>query len=114
MRRKKIIIKKPESKNENEISINQDKTMDDDFYNDLKKWRFEKAKEEKIPPYCIFHNKTLNEIAEKMPENFIELLKINGIGQVNIERYGKEIIDLVKINMEKSSIETEGKKRIRI
>jgi hypothetical protein len=47
-------------------------------------------------------------------ENFIELLKINGIGQVNIERYGKEIIDLVKINMKKSSIETEGKKRIRI
>jgi DNA helicase-4 len=106
--------KKPESKNENEISINQDKTMDDDFYNDLKKWRLEKAKEEKIPLYCIFHNKTLNEIAEKMPENFIELLKINGIGQVNIERYGKEIIDLVKINMKKSSIETEGKKRIRI
>ena len=53
------------------------------------------AKTNNIPAYIVFSDATLQAIAEALPTNTAELLKINGIGQVKVERYGQDLLETV-------------------
>lgn len=46
------------------------------------------AGQENIPPYMIFSDKTIREMAERCPINYAELMQINGVGEKKLERYG--------------------------
>jgi ATP-dependent DNA helicase RecQ len=48
-----------------------------------------------VPPFMIMHDKTLYEIAEKMPLSTDELSEIHGMGHSKIRRYGDEILGLI-------------------
>ena len=61
----------------------------------LRKWRAEKAKEEGIPAYNILQQKALQSISTNMPRTLQELKKQLGVGPKTVEKYGKEILDLV-------------------
>jgi ATP-dependent DNA helicase RecQ len=65
-----------------------------DLFNELKSWRLALAKKNKFPPYVIFNDKTLNELAAVIPHNTIELLAINGIGAAKMEKYGNQILEI--------------------
>jgi len=56
------------------------------------------ARKEGLPVYRIFQNKTLEDIVEVMPINKEELLSIKGIKDRKFEKYGKDVLDLVKNN----------------
>ena len=66
---------------------------------DLKKklleWRFKKAKEMGIPPYCILSNKSIDEILDKKPPDMNSLMDIYGMGTKRCDKYGKDILDIV-------------------
>lgn len=68
---------------------------DNELYEELKKYRYEKSIEEKLKAYCIFNNKTLDEIVKTKPKTKEELLKISGFGQVKVDKYGEAIIDII-------------------
>ena len=60
-------------------------------------WRKEAARKEGIRElYRIFSNATLEELARKEPQDEYELLTIKGIGEKKCERYGKEILSLIR------------------
>ena len=61
----------------------------------LREWRAETAKEQGVPAYVIFHDKTLKEIAQSRPANPNELMTVQGVGQAKMERYGAKILELV-------------------
>lgn len=63
---------------------------------DLRGYRIRMAREEGIPPYCIFNDKTLDEIVEFEPTTKAELLAISGIGEAKYEKYGRTIMKIVK------------------
>lgn len=63
---------------------------------EIKEFRLTKARLEEIPPYCVFKNTTLDEIIETMPKTKDELLKIQGLGPVKVEKYGQAILDILK------------------
>lgn len=63
----------------------------------LKLWRSEKAKDQKLPVYCIATNKELFSIAKYKPAKKEELRDIKGFGKHKIENYGKEIIELLEM-----------------
>jgi ATP-dependent DNA helicase PIF1 len=74
-------------------------TDDPDFqerFEKLKSWRASLAKEADIPAYRIINNATLNDICYYNPTTIDELLKIKGMGPVNIDGYGQEILSLLK------------------
>jgi ATP-dependent DNA helicase RecQ len=48
-----------------------------------------------VPPYVIFSDRTLAEMAELRPATLAELLQINGVGQVKLERYGQAFLDVL-------------------
>ena len=62
----------------------------------LRKLRFEIAKSEGRPPFTVFSDTTLREMAHKLPVNREEMLDINGVGEVKFERYGEKFIALME------------------
>lgn len=66
------------------------------IYEKLKKWCKNKSSEEKLLPYMIAHNSWLMQIAEMRITEKEELQKIKGFGKKRAEKYGDEIIQIVK------------------
>src|SRR5262249_10140315 len=64
----------------------------------LKAWRRERAAEQKLPPYVIFHDTTLATIARRRPASADALAKISGVGQAKLERYGADVLRVVAGN----------------
>ena len=50
------------------------------------------ANEHNVPPYVIFHDKTLQEMMEYRPQTSAEMLGISGIGQTKLDRYGERFL----------------------
>jgi RecQ family ATP-dependent DNA helicase len=63
---------------------------------ELKLWRTAKAKERGIPPYCVFSNQVMRNIAVARPGLSEDLLAIPGIGPTIIRTYGEEILKIVQ------------------
>ncbi len=61
----------------------------------LKKWRKAKADEMNVPPYIIFGDRTLSDIAIKKPRNVAELMTCYGIGENKAEKFGEDIISVI-------------------
>ncbi|HDQ07200.1 MAG TPA: DNA helicase RecQ [Methanoculleus sp.] len=66
---------------------------DGDLFEDLRTLRKEIADREGVPPYCIFHDATLREIACARPQSEEELLAIRGIGKTKLARFGTAFLD---------------------
>jgi superfamily I DNA/RNA helicase len=82
---KRSITSKDERNTSKDISIIQK----------LKEWRLQKSKTEGVPPYIIMKDETLNELADKLPLTKPELNDIKGLGPARINRFGKEILEIV-------------------
>jgi ATP-dependent DNA helicase RecQ len=59
----------------------------------LRTWRSATAKEQGVPPYVVFHDKTLREIATILPSSLEELSTISGVGESKLAKYGQQILD---------------------
>jgi ATP-dependent DNA helicase RecQ len=62
----------------------------------LRNWRRDQAKLQSVPPYVIFHDKTLLEIAEQRPFDMDDLARVSGVGQGKLDRYGPAVLDVVR------------------
>jgi ATP-dependent DNA helicase RecQ len=58
----------------------------------LKAWRAEVAREHNLPAYIVFHDATLAEMAQAMPDSLDALGQISGVGAKKLEAYGREIL----------------------
>jgi len=61
----------------------------------LMDWRRERARQDKVPAFVIFHDLVLLEIASARPRTLAALSRIKGIGESKLMRYGEEILRLV-------------------
>jgi ATP-dependent DNA helicase RecQ len=61
----------------------------------LRAWRTARSKEERVPPYCIFHDRTLEAIASARPKDHLALLGVPGLGPKKAEKYGEHVLSLV-------------------
>jgi ATP-dependent DNA helicase RecQ len=59
----------------------------------LRAWRRDRAAEQHVPPYVIFQDRTLLEIAQREPGSLEALAAIPGVGQTKIDRYGKGVLE---------------------
>ncbi|WP_075183461.1 ATP-dependent DNA helicase RecQ [Pantoea sp. 1.19] len=62
----------------------------------LRKLRKAIADEENIPPYVVFNDATLIEMAEQMPLSAAEMLSVNGVGSRKLERFGKPFMVMIR------------------
>lgn len=64
-------------------------------YEALRKWRLGEAREQEIPPYVIFHDAVLHDIALERPTTLDELGMIRGVGGSKLTRYGAAVLDVL-------------------
>jgi ATP-dependent DNA helicase RecQ len=62
----------------------------------LRAWRKTVATAQSVPPYVIFHDATLLEIASTRPRSLTDLAGVTGIGEKKLERYGGAILDCIR------------------
>ena len=67
-----------------------------DLFTALKKLRYTISKEEKMPAYIIFNDKTLKLMASELPTTENEFLAISGVGMSKMEKYGEEFMNVIR------------------
>ena len=67
-----------------------------DLFTELKKIRYTIAKEENMPAYIIFNDKTLKLMASELPTTENEFLAISGVGMNKMEKYGDEFMNVIR------------------
>ncbi|MBI3726149.1 RecQ family ATP-dependent DNA helicase [bacterium] len=73
-----------------------DRPVDRALFESLRSWRRERAKTDGVPPYCVFHDSTLEAIASARPRDLVSLLSVKGLGPRKAEKYGEALLDLVR------------------
>ncbi|QNS15000.1 DNA helicase RecQ [Mannheimia bovis] len=74
---------------------------DKDLFARLRFLRKQIADKENIPPYIVFNDATLQEMAEFLPTSKVEMLEINGVGERKFERFGQAFMTLIKEHQNK-------------
>jgi ATP-dependent DNA helicase RecQ len=62
----------------------------------LKKWRLERSRADKVPAFVILHDSTLEHLCLRKPNSMLLLRTVPGIGETKLERYGKEILEVLQ------------------
>jgi ATP-dependent DNA helicase RecQ len=68
---------------------------DQALFEALRAWRARAAKSQHVPPYVIFHDRTLAEIAAVKPGSRAALERVNGVGEGKLARYGEAVLEVV-------------------
>ena len=67
-----------------------------ELFEELRKLRMEIAKDEKIPPYMVFSDKTLAGMSAERPRTLDEMLDISGVGEFKLEKYGERFLEGIR------------------
>lgn len=67
-----------------------------DLWECLRSWRTKAAKEHGVPAYVVFHDVTLKELVRLCPQTEDELRQVSGVGSSKLERYGKDLIEILR------------------
>jgi ATP-dependent DNA helicase RecQ len=66
------------------------------LFEKLRAKRLELARAGNVPPYVIFHDKTLTEMAARAPRSAAELAGISGVGEAKLARYGEAFLEVIR------------------
>jgi ATP-dependent DNA helicase RecQ len=62
----------------------------------LRRWRLETARAAGVPAYVVFHDTTLGAIASARPTSLAELLRVSGVGEAKLRKYGDEVLEVLR------------------
>lgn len=74
------------------------KELDADLLGELKKWRLERARRDRVAPFIVAHDTLLHEFARTRPTTAQQLLKTKGFGAKKLDTYGDELLEILKRN----------------
>ncbi len=89
-----------------ERTIIQSKSYDVKLFEMLKVLRKKIAREKNLPPYVIFQDPSLEEMATTYPTTKEELASVNGVGMGKVQKFGKNFLELIKDYVDENDIET--------
>ena len=89
--------KKPETvRRTEELSAD----VDEKLFEKLRALRTKVAQRAGVPPYVVFSNATLADMAARQPKSEYELLGVRGVGEAKARRYGAEFVDCIRAYLE--------------
>ncbi len=77
-------------------AVNPEGDADPALLASLKEWRREQARQQAVPPYVVFHDRTLLELAVRRPADLDALAGITGVGQAKLARYGAAVLAVLQ------------------
>lgn len=93
------------------VTVKEDKNLEDkkpslvsavsheyfkDLFDNLREVRTRFARAENVPPYVVFSDATLVEMATFLPQTLEEMRKISGVGELKLEKYGADFLEVIK------------------
>jgi DNA helicase-2/ATP-dependent DNA helicase PcrA len=69
---------------------------DQELFSRLRAWRAARAEAQKVPSYVVFTDATLAELAVRQPTDVPSLVAVPGIGQSKLDRYGEDVLAIVR------------------
>jgi len=87
----KIKLEKPARGRKSLLTADEDLEL----FNELKKLRLSIAREENMPPYIIFSDKTLIEMVNFKPETLDDMAEISGVGEHKLKKYGADFLKAI-------------------
>jgi hypothetical protein len=103
LRAKSVFLGKEKPKKTRKSVI--DGTTNIELFELLRELRNQIAKQKDLVHFQIFSQKALYEMCETLPTNKIELLAVNGMGKTRVEKYGSQILDIVRNFCDENDIE---------
>jgi ATP-dependent DNA helicase RecQ len=82
------------------------KSFDEVLYTQLKALRKKVAKSKNVPPYVVFQDPSLEEMATTYPTTSDEMSAVNGVGLGKVQKFGKPFMDLIKQYVDENDITT--------
>jgi len=82
------------------------RSYDDKLFEILKTLRKKIAREKGLPPYVIFQDPSLEEMATTYPTSKDDLAQVNGVGMGKVNKFGKEFLDVIQKYVDDNDIET--------
>ena len=70
--------------------------LDSEMAERLRAWRLERARDDGVPAYVVLTNACLDEVCRRLPGDEAELLEVPGLGPARIERYGRDLLELLR------------------
>ncbi|MBQ4147994.1 MAG: DNA helicase RecQ [Prevotella sp.] len=98
---------------EDETAEGQGSVLDPTLYAMLKDLRRNVAKKQNLPPYVVFMDASLEQMATVYPVTLEELQNIQGVGAGKARKFGKAFIELIKKHCEENDIERPADLRVR-
>ncbi len=91
------------------VKIISSNEVNNDLFEDLRKLRSTIAREENVPAYIVFGDKTLKEMAAELPTTENEFLAISGVGMNKMEQFGEEFMEVIRKykNEKQSNLKTK-------
>lgn len=86
--------------------------LDENLYNLLKGLRRDEAAKHNLPPYVIFQDISISQMATAYPVTLEELQQIQGVGQGKARKFGKPFIELIKRYCDENDIQREDMMRV--
>ncbi|WP_231594648.1 DNA helicase RecQ [Synechococcus sp. CBW1107] len=78
------------------VATGADAEADTGLVSALRDWRRGQARDQGVPPYVVFHDRTLLELAARRPARLVELGQVSGIGAAKLERYGAAVLAVIQ------------------
>jgi superfamily II DNA helicase RecQ len=69
---------------------------DDPVVQRLRDWRLQRSRDDGVPAYVVFDNKTIEEIAARAPSDRVELAAVPGVGPKKLDQYADEVLELLR------------------
>ncbi len=88
IRKERVIEKKPPE--------DSDPPLHKDLFDLLREMRLKLAKASNLPPFVIFHDRTLRAICQELPQTASELLAVKGCGEYKVSAYGDQTLEVVR------------------
>ncbi|MBC3798642.1 DNA helicase RecQ [Acetobacterium tundrae] len=102
---KKHLVEMKAVKNKKQSKVKYPIDFDEILFDLLKALRYSISQEKEVPPFMIFHDATLKEMAAYFPLDQESFLKISGVGQAKFENYGDLFIKKIQVFVEANQIE---------
>lgn len=77
-----------------------------DLFAELKTLRTKIARDENVPPYIVFSDAVLVELSTYLPQTIDEMRKISGIGDLKLQKYGADFLEVIKDYCDRNNLES--------
>jgi ATP-dependent DNA helicase RecQ len=86
----------PKKQRSARLPVSFDGPVDAALFQTLREWRRSEADERGVPPYIIFSDRTLREIARAKPSTLTQLREVYGVGDAKLEAFGSAVLAVVQ------------------